>query len=339
MNYVLIGAVLILLAVVFVLFYKNKQLESESQQVEFEKKQAIETYENEIAATVIEHKEQQNNLKNMEQKKYNDLQVSANREIENMRMMKNQLAMQHSKERSEIQNKHNNEIHMFQKLIANLREYTKNGAEMNTYETLHYMKRGFIEQGIILDAEIEIMPNVFIKNNSEINDNRIHHLILCKTGIYLLETKEWEEKLIHGLTKENAGIYSFMIDEMGKYQQELEKEETFEYIVGKDSSTIQVKNEGNPVYKAKKLSQILYNCLKEMQANSIKEKVKPVVYFYNENGKEIIDLSSEETPRLKDREQIVTFFRNEILAGKVVYTVQELEQIREMISRMNYIVS
>lgn len=339
MNYVLIGAVLILLAVVFVLFYKNKQLESESQQVEFEKKQAIETYENEIAATVIEHKEQQNNLKNMEQKKYNDLQVSANREIENMRMMKNQLAMQHSKERSEIQNKHNNEIHMFQKLIANLREYTKNGAEMNTYETLHYMKRGFIEQGIILDAEIEIMPNVFIKNNSEINDNRIHHLILCKTGIYLLETKEWEEKLIHGLTEENAGIYSFMIDEMGKYQQEVEKEETFEYIVGKDSSTMQVKNEGNPVYKAKKLSQILYNCLKEMQANSIKEKVKPVVYFYNENGEEIIDLSSEETPRLKDREQIVTFFRNEILAGKVVYTVQELEQIREMISRMNYIVS
>ncbi|PFI05198.1 chromosome segregation protein, partial [Bacillus cereus] len=280
MNYVLIGAILILLAVAFVLFYKNKQLESESQQVEFEKKQAIETYKNEIAATVIEHKEQQNNLKNMEQKKYNDLQVSANREIENMRMMKNQLAMQHSKERSEIQNKHNNEIHMFQKLIANLREYTKNGAEMNTYETLHYMKRGFIEQGIILDAEIQIMPNVFIKNNSEINDNRIHHLILCKTGIYLLETKEWEEKLIHGLTKENAGIYSFMIDEMGKYQQEVEKEETFEYIVGKDSSTIQVKNEGNPVYKAKKLSQILYNCLKEMQANSIKEKVKPVVYFY-----------------------------------------------------------
>ncbi|PEW14278.1 MULTISPECIES: NERD domain-containing protein [Bacillus cereus group] len=339
MNYVLIGAILILLAVAFVLFYKNKQLESESQQVEFEKKQAIETYKNEIAATVIEHKEQQNNLKNMEQKKYNDLQVSANREIENMRMMKNQLAMQHSKERSEIQNKHNNEIHMFQKLIANLREYTKNGAEMNTYETLHYMKRGFIEQGIILDAEIQIMPNVFIKNNSEINDNRIHHLILCKTGIYLLETKEWEEKLIHGLTKENAGIYSFMIDEMGKYQQEVEKEETFEYIVSKDSSTIQVKNEGNPVYKAKKLSQILYNCLKEMQANSIKEKVKPVVYFYNENGKEIIDLSSEETPRLKNREQIVTFFRNEILAGKVVYTVQELEQIREMISRMNYIVS
>ncbi|PRT13400.1 chromosome segregation protein [Bacillus thuringiensis] len=335
----LIGAVLILLAVVFVLFYKNKQLESESQQVEFEKKQAIETYKNEIAATVIEHTEQQNNLKNMEQKKYNDLQVSANREIENMRMMKNQLAVQHSKERSEIQNKHNNEIHMFQKLIANLREYTKNGAEMNTYETLHYMKRGFIEQGIILDAEIQIMPNVFIKNNSEINDNRIHHLILCKTGIYLLETKEWEEKLVHGLTKENAGIYSFMIDEMGKYQQEVEKEETFEYIVGKDSSTIQVKNEGNPVYKAKKLSQILYNCLKEMQTNSIKEKVKPVVYFYNENGKEIIDLSSEETPRLKDREQIVTFFRNEILAGKIVYTVQELEQIREMISRMNYIVS
>ncbi len=41
MNYVLIGAVLILLAVVFVLFYKNKQLESESQQVEFERNKQL----------------------------------------------------------------------------------------------------------------------------------------------------------------------------------------------------------------------------------------------------------------------------------------------------------
>ncbi len=41
----------------------------------------------------------------MEQKKYNDLQISAARELENMRMMKNQLAVQHSKERSEMQEK------------------------------------------------------------------------------------------------------------------------------------------------------------------------------------------------------------------------------------------
>ena len=53
-----------------------------------------------------------------------------------------------------------------------------------------------------------------------------------------------DRKLIHGLTKENASTYSFMIDEIGKYQQEIEKEETFEYITGEDSLTIQVKNEG-----------------------------------------------------------------------------------------------
>ncbi|MBE5108884.1 NERD domain-containing protein [Bacillus thuringiensis] len=337
MDYVLIGIILILLAAVFVLFYKNKQLESESQQVEFEKKQAIETYEGEIAATITEHKERQETLKNIEQKKYNDLQVSAAREIENMRMMKNQLAVQHSKERSEMQDKHSNEIHMFQKLIADLREYTKNSAEVNTQEALHYMKQGFVEQGIILDNEFHIMPNVFIRNNREINDNRIHHLILCKTGIYLLETKEWTGKLIHGVTKENASVYSFMIDEIGKYQQEVEKEETFECITGEDSLTIQVKNEGNPAYRARGLSHILYNCLKEMQVDIVKESVKPIVYFYNESGKEVLDLSNGETPRLKDREQIVMFFRNEILTGKVIYTEQELDKIREMISQMNYI--
>ncbi|MED0983334.1 nuclease-related domain-containing protein [Bacillus paramycoides] len=342
MEYVLIGGILILLAAVFVLFYKNKQLESESQQVEFEKKQAIETYESEIAATITEHKEQQSTLKNMEQKKYNDLQVSTARELENMRMMKNQLAVQHSKERSEMQDRHSNELHMFQNLIANLREYAKNSAEVNTHETLHYMKRGFVEQGIILEDEFHIMPNVFMRSNKyrdkrEINDNRIHHLILCKTGIYLIETKEWTGKLIHGLTRENAGIYSFMIDEIGKYQYEIEKEETFEFITDGTSLTLQVRNEGNPAYKAKKLAQTVYNYLEGIQVDIVKEKVKPVVYFENESGKEIIDLSNEKLPRLKDREQIVTFFRNEILTGKVIYTAQELQKIRDIIGQMNYV--
>lgn len=207
---------------------------------------------------------------------------------------------------------------------------------MNTHETLHYMKRGFVEQGIILDNEFHIMPNVFIRNQHGGNDFRIHHLVLSKTGMYLLETKEWTGKLIHGLTKENASIYSFMIDEIGKYQQEVEKEETFECITGEESLTIQVKNEGNPVYRAKKLSHILYNCLKEIQVDIVKENVKPIVYFYNESGKEVLDLSEEKTPRLKDREQIVTFFRNEVLTGKVIYTDQELEKLREIINWMNY---
>ncbi|PQZ57223.1 chromosome segregation protein [Bacillus sp. MYb209] len=342
MEYVLIGGILILLAAVFVLFYKNKQLESESQQVEFEKKQAIETYESEIAATITEHKEQQSTLKNMEQKKYNDLQVNTARELENMRMMKNQLAVQHSKERSEMQDKHSNEIHMFQNLIADLREYAKNGAEVNAHETLHYMKRGFVEQGIILEEEFHIIPNVFVRSNKYrdkrgINDNRIQHLTLCKTGIYLLETKEWTGTLIHGLTRKNAGIYSFMIEEIGKYQHESEKEETFEFITDGTSLTLQVRNEVNPAYKAKKLAQTVYDYLEEVQVDIVKEKVKPVVYFENESGKEVIDLSNEKLPRLKDREQIVAFFRNEILTGKVIYTAQELQKIRDMIGQMNYV--
>lgn len=83
-----------------------------------------------------------------------------------------------------------------------------------------------------------------MRNQHGGNDFRIHHLVLSKTGMYVLETKEWTGKLIHGLTKENASTYSFMIDEIGKYQQEIEKEETFEYITGEDSLTIQVKMTG-----------------------------------------------------------------------------------------------
>jgi hypothetical protein len=74
-----------------------------------------------------------------------------------------------------------------------------------------------------------------------------------------------------------------------------------------------------------------------MQVDIVKEKVKPIVYFENESGKEVIDLSNEELPRFKDREQIVTFFRNEVLTSKVIYTARELQKIRDMIGQMNYV--
>ncbi|KFN03384.1 NERD domain-containing protein [Bacillus clarus] len=343
MEYVLICVILALLAGVFVLFYKNKQLESENQQLEFEKTKAIETHQSEIAATITEHKEQQDTLKSMEKKKYNDLKVSAAREVENMRMMKNQLAVQHSKERSDMQEKHSNEIHMLQSLMTDLRAYSKNAEEINTHEILHYMKRGFIQQGLVFANELHIIPNVFIRNEkyrggNKVNDNRIHHLVLCTTGIYVLETKEWKGQLIHGLTKENAGIYSFMIDEIGKYQQEVEKEETFDFITEGTSLTLKIENEGNPAYKVKKLSKVVNNYLKEINPAIIKEEVKPILYFGNEmseSGKEVIDLSNEKFPRLKNREELVTYFKNERLKGNVLYTAQELEEIREIIERMS----
>ena len=342
MEYVLICVVLTLIAGVFILFYKNKQLQSENQQVEFERERSIENYQNEMAATVADYEEKQETLKNIERKKYNNLKESAAREVENMRVMKNQLAVQHNKERSEMQQKYNNEIHVLQNLITELRTYSKNGEEMNTHEILTYMKRGFVQQGIIAEDELHIIPNVFFpkvySGNGNVTENtRIDHVLLSITGIYVIETTEWQGRMIHGLTKENAGIYSFMIDEIGKYQNEYVKEETFVFMEKGDSMTLKIENVGNPVYKAKRLSTILYDYLKKINPQALKEEVKSIVYFGNEtngSGNEMIDLSNEVLPRLKDREQLVTYFRNERLEGKVLYTVQELREIKEMVERM-----
>lgn len=342
MEYVLVCVILALIAGVFILFYKNKQLQSENQQVEFEREKSIESYQSEMAATVANYEEKQETLKNVERKKYNNLKESAAREVENMRVMKNQLAVQHNKERSEMQQKYNNEIHVLQNLITELRTYAKNGEEMNTHETLHYMKRGFVQQGIIAEDELHIIPNIFFpkvhSRNKNITENtRIDHVVLLTTGIYVIETTEWQGRMIHGLTKENAGIYSFMIDEIGKYQNEYEKEETFVFTAKEASMIVKVENVGNPAYKAKHLSTMLYDYLKGRNPQAIKEEVQSIVYFGNEtngSGNEMIDLSNEALPRLKDREQLVTYFRNERLEGKVLYTAQELRGIKEMIQCM-----
>ncbi|MBO1628155.1 MULTISPECIES: nuclease-related domain-containing protein [Bacillus] len=344
MEYVFICVILALLVGIFVLFYKNKQLESDKQQVEFERTQSIENYQSEIAATVATYEEKQETLKSVERKKYNNLKESTARELENVRMMKNQLAVQHNKERNEMQQKHSNEIHLLQNLVTELRAYSKNSEEMNTHEILTYMKRGFVQEGLITGEELYIIPNVFVLNTDSEAENksgytRIDHLVLCTTGIYVIETKEWQGRLIHGVTKENAGVYSFMIDEIGKYQ----KEETFTFVSERSSDgnslSLRVENEGNPAYKIKHASSVLYDCLKESYQQEVKEEIKPLLYFGNEtngNRNEVIDLSNEALPRLKGREQLVTYFRNEKLKEKELYTVKELEDIKEVIERMNY---
>ncbi|WP_459500068.1 nuclease-related domain-containing protein [Bacillus sp. C1] len=345
MEYILICVILGLLAGVFVLFYKMKQLESDKQQLEFEKTQSIERYQSEIAATVADYEEKQETLKNVERKKYHNLKESTAREVESMRMMKNQLAVQHNKERNEMEQKHSNDIYMLQNLITELRAYSKSSEEMNTHEILHYMKRGFIQQGIITEDELHIIPNIFLpkvhsRNGNKMGCTRVDHLLLLPTGIYVIETTEWQGRMIHGLTKENAGVYSFMIDEIGKYQHEYEKEETFVFMKKGDSMILKVENVGNPVYKAKRLSTILYDYLKEINPQVLKEEVKSIVYFGNEtkgSENEMIDLSNEVLPRLKDREQLVTYFRNERLEGKVLYTVQELREIKEIVEHMEEI--
>ncbi|EMA6345098.1 NERD domain-containing protein [Bacillus cytotoxicus] len=341
MEYVLICVILALLAVAFVLFYKNKQLESEKQQVDFEKAQVIENYQGEIAATVENYEQQQEMIKNIEKQKYNDLKVKTAREIENMRMMKNELTMQHSKERSEMQQKHNHEVQMLQNFIADLKAYSKNVAEIHTHELLHNMKQQFIQQEIVKENEIYMIPNIFLpkissRTKRKMENRRIHHVLLLRTGVYVIETVECKGRIIHGLTKDNAGIFSFIVDEIGKYQYEHNQEETFIFIKEEQMGTLKVVNEGNVVYKIQHLSESLYEYLKEKNAEIVKEKVKPVVYFENERKEhEIIDCSHERVPRLKDREQFIMYFKNVLLNEKVLYTAKELQEIKNVMEQMD----
>ena len=48
-----------------------------------------------------------------------------------------------------------------------------------------------------------IIPNVFIPftYNGKVRTRQIDHLILLPVGIYVIETKYWRGKIVHGLTK------------------------------------------------------------------------------------------------------------------------------------------
>ncbi|PGR32146.1 chromosome segregation protein [Bacillus cereus] len=350
MNYVLACLFFASLAVVFVLYFKLKQLSLEKGKLELEKKQVGENYLEEIAATVANYEQQKEKIKeeiqNEEREKYNELKISVDTEIEKY---VNQLHAQYNIEKKEIQEKHYNEIKILNKLYTDLKVSTRNRGEVKTQEILCDIKKDFVQKGLVLDNEMHIIPNIFIPNThnhygNKNGNSQIDHLVLLTTGIYVIETKYWKGKIIHGLSKENSGIYSFMIDEIGKYQKRKVKEETFVFLMESSSEEetpiIKVKNYGNPAHQAKSAAISFYYYFKEGIKKDLKGLVNPIVYFgyeTNENMNEVIDISKEDLPRLTNKDQLIEHFKNELENKTKLYTSSDLNEIKKEIEKINYL--
>lgn len=326
------------------MYKKNSNLQEQHKQILQEhEKQMTET------ASAYEEKEQLL-LSNFDQIQY-DVQKVHQKEKEQYREKSeielNKLSTNHQRKLEQSEQKYIEKVNDLREQIHGLKKQARNTGEVATHQILCEWKNSCVRRGILKDEEFHIIPNVFIPDYSkkdEITNRQVDHLLLLRTGIYVLETKYWRGTVVHGLNKDDAGVFSFLLDGIKNNWSHDEKTivfvpKTIDDESGNIKKMIQVQSYGEPTKQAKYTAVVTKQYL-DKHTNIPKLYVTPIVYFgYPQQEQEMngfIDFSQSDVERLTTKQELENFLEKESQKEKRFTTLQ-LQQIKQCIENVNYI--
>ncbi|WP_077325320.1 nuclease-related domain-containing protein [Virgibacillus siamensis] len=234
----------------------------------------------------------------------------------------------------------NTHISKLNKNINDLQRYSRNHGEIVTHQILEHLKSELVQENMISSVEMYILPNLFIpfEENGNLKTRQMDHLVLLPTGFYVVETKYWQGKIVHGLTQENAGSFSFIADIMTSKNPSTRKH-TLVFVP--DDEGIQVKSYGNPTQQVMTTALTLRKYINtHFDRNPF---ITPVVYFGYSSDKEtdgVIDLSdNQNVPRLVGETEIRQYFRNQLRNEEKRHSKEELKEVKENLEGINYLIT
>jgi len=328
------------------MYKKNSNLQEQYKQILQEhEKQMNET------ASAYDEKEQLL-LSNFDQIQY-DVQKVHQKELEQYKEKSeielNKLSTDHQKNLEQSEQKYLEKVTDLKEQIHGLQKQVRNTGEVATHQILCEWKSSRVRRGILKDEEFHIIPNVFIPDYSrkdEITNRQVDHLLLSRAGIYVLETKYWRGTVVHGLSKEDAGIFSFLLDGMKHKGNGQNNEKTIVFVPkviddesGNIKKMIQIHSYGEPVSQAKRTAIVTQRYLTKHTTMS-NLYITPVVYFgYPQKEEEMnghLDFSKSDVERLCKKQELETFLDRESQREKR-FTAAQLQQIKQIVENVNYI--
>lgn len=255
----------------------------------------------------------------------------------------------HGEKDKSIQIQHENIIQKYEENIKELKSYVKdiekqsrNFGEINTQKILIELKNDLIKKGEIEPSQMYILPNIFVPyrtKKGEVSSRQIDHIVLMNKGIYIVETKYWRGNILHGISKDRAGDFSFILDSFyPMINTSDEKTLVFLDNSGLDNEDerkeMRVVSYKDPATQVRGAASILNKLLKDHNENCY---VTPIIY-YGHGKKELTNYSNREMPHVCDTEELLReFFFNQIKESNKNYSVLQLERIKNIVENVNYL--
>ncbi|MDM5336220.1 NERD domain-containing protein [Fictibacillus enclensis] len=237
--------------------------------------------------------------------------------------------------------------------INHLLRYKRDKGEILTHTFLGMVKEEFMEKGMLDYDDMIIMGNVFIPHATNatmegFNSRQIDHLILMRTGIFMIETKYWAGDVLHGISKRTAKEFSFILDKLfGDIKDTDERTIVIKGMSDTDSAsekenTLKITRygDGNPDQQVKKTAGSLYHFLNH--ENLPCQWVQGILYFgypQDQNNRLtsfVTNTGDRNPPFISSQEELKGYLEQQ--ANKEpIYSKSDLKAMKELLLRINEI--
>ena len=216
--------------------------------------------------------------------------------------------------------------------IDSLKLLSKDGGEYLTDFTLIQLKDRLVRNERIRPEDMHVLANIFLPGRDLKRTERLAHLVMTRTGVYLLESHYWKGHIYHGVDQSQFSVdpmfeHVFSLLELDKYI-----EQTIAMERDAERDVVYFKSLNHNIEDLKRRAELLQETL------HLQYPVTPIMYF-NKEGHDAGTMDNYSRDKnvkvIVGEEELETFFEKYVFHGRFQYSVEELAHMLDEIERFN----
>lgn len=239
--------------------------------------------------------------------------------------------LEHKKEVSSLNEKYNKDTERLNNRLNSVSQFTSSKGEYLTDLALIDIKNRLVKEDKIRDMDMHILSSIYLPSRNYTNTRKIDHLVLTRTGIYLLESRFWKGHIIHGVNEQNFEQLPYVENFFELLNLDKKTEQTF-IFEKKDDLNVVVNHFNHMIEETKLTAEKLKNVLK------LQFDVVPVIFFNPEDNGNYSIANYSDDPSVKvliGNEELDEYFNKYVFHGRFQYTVKDLTDIVEQLETLN----
>ena len=216
--------------------------------------------------------------------------------------------------------------------IDALKLFSKNQSEYVTDMRLIGIRERLVKEKRIRPEDMHIMANIFMPTNHFSDVQHISHLVLTRTGLYIIDSQLLKGHVYHGISGQQFDKFPMMQQVFETLDLDAKVSQTLVLDQNEDQKSLSFINYSEHLAEIEKLATDLQRKL------DLKYTPMAMVYF-NPKAEKGVTISnftpSQNVKVLVGPEQLDEYFNKYVFHGRFQYKVEDLQDIMEKIEAFN----
>ncbi|MBE7342930.1 NERD domain-containing protein, partial [Staphylococcus haemolyticus] len=216
--------------------------------------------------------------------------------------------------------------------IDALKLFSKNKSEYVTDMRLIGIRDRLVKEKRIRPEDMHIMANIFLPSN-EFNDiERISHLVLTRTGLYIIDSQLLKGHVYQGISGKQFNELPMMEQVFSTLDLDAKLPQTLVLDQNEDKSSLSFVNYSEQLTSIEKLASDLQTQL------GAKYTPTAILYFNPKHDGDVTISNYAQSSSVKvlvGPDQLDEFFNKFVFHGRIQYNVDELQNVMDKIESFN----